>query len=77
MMNLKLGSPDGSSGLLGGVGGGVTGISTPTEKRTNRIKAVIPSVSTHPGGFLHHVNAFNMSVLRSMCFWVSVDQVPV
>lgn len=49
-MNIKLGSPDGSSGLLGGVGGGVTGISTPTEKRTNRIKAVIPSVSTQRGG---------------------------
>lgn len=34
--SLKLDSPDGSSGLLGGVGGGVTGISTPTEKRRHK-----------------------------------------
>lgn len=43
-------SPDGSSGLLGGVGGGVTGISAPTEDRTDRIKSVISSISAHPDG---------------------------
>lgn len=52
----------------------MTGISTPTEKRTDRIKAVISSVSTHRDGFLQRVNAFNMSVWRSMCFCVSMDQ---
>lgn len=72
IINLKLDSPDCSSGLLGGVGGGVTGISTPTEKRTDRKKAVISLISTHRDGFL---NAFNMSVLRSMCFCVCMDQV--
>lgn len=70
---IKLNSPDGSSGLLGGVGGGVTGISTPTEKRTDRIKAVI-SISTHHGGFLQRVNAFDTSALRLMCVRVSMDQ---